>query len=89
MAMASPASGALRVSVRSPSLVNASVFVSPTGAAGLRRDAVGGPAASPHRTVPRCRHFGIDAVPGLGACGGCTWQHIAYAEQLRLKTAAC
>jgi 23S rRNA (uracil1939-C5)-methyltransferase len=42
--------------------------------------------ASPHRTVPRCRHFGIDAVPGLGACGGCTWQHIAYAEQLRLKT---
>jgi 23S rRNA (uracil1939-C5)-methyltransferase len=42
--------------------------------------------ASPHRTVPRCRHFGIDTVPGLGTCGGCTWQHIAYAEQLRLKT---
>jgi 23S rRNA (uracil1939-C5)-methyltransferase len=42
--------------------------------------------ASPHRIVPRCRHFGIGAVPGLGACGGCTWQHIAYAEQLRLKT---
>jgi len=42
--------------------------------------------ASPHRTVPPCRHFGIDAVPGLGACGGCTWQHIAYPEQLRLKT---
>jgi 23S rRNA (uracil1939-C5)-methyltransferase len=42
--------------------------------------------ASPHRTTPRCRHFGIDAAPGLGACGGCTWQHIAYPEQLRLKT---
>jgi len=32
---------------------------------------------SPHRIAPRCRHF--------GACGGCAWQHIAYAEQLRLK----
>ena len=43
--------------------------------------------ASPHRVTPRCRHFGIDAEPGLGPCGGCTWQHIAYPEQLRLKTA--
>ena len=40
---------------------------------------------SPHRVPPTCRHFGSDAAPG--PCGGCTWQHIAYAEQLRLKTA--
>ena len=32
---------------------------------------------SPHRVAPRCRHF--------GECGGCAWQHVAYAEQLRLK----
>jgi len=42
---------------------------------------------SPHRVVPPCRHFGPDATPGLGPCGGCAWQHIAYPEQLRLKTA--
>jgi len=41
--------------------------------------------ASPHRVSPTCRHFGIDAASG--PCGGCTWQHIAYPEQLRLKTA--
>ena len=41
--------------------------------------------ASPHRIAPRCSHFGIDAQPGVGACGGCTWQHIAYPEQLRFK----
>jgi 23S rRNA (uracil1939-C5)-methyltransferase len=40
---------------------------------------------SPHRVAPRCRHFGVDAIPGVGACGGCSWQHIAYPEQLRLK----
>jgi 23S rRNA (uracil1939-C5)-methyltransferase len=42
---------------------------------------------SPHRIAPRCRHFGSGAEPGLGPCGGCSWQHIAYPEQLRLKTA--
>jgi 23S rRNA (uracil1939-C5)-methyltransferase len=36
---------------------------------------------SPHRVEPRCAHFGPPDV-----CGGCTWQHIAYAEQLRLKS---
>lgn len=33
---------------------------------------------SPHRVTPRCRHAAV--------CGGCGWQHVAYAEQLRLKT---
>jgi len=42
---------------------------------------------SPHRVAPACRHFGWSATPGTGACGGCSWQHIAYPEQLRLKTA--
>jgi 23S rRNA (uracil1939-C5)-methyltransferase len=36
---------------------------------------------SPHRIAPRCSHFGPPDT-----CGGCTWQHIAYAEQLRLKS---
>ncbi len=32
---------------------------------------------SPQRTTPHCPHF--------TTCGGCEWQHIPYAEQLRLK----
>ncbi len=43
-------------------------------------------APSPHRVAPRCRHFG-PAVSHGRTCGGCSWQHIAYPEQLVLKTA--
>jgi len=32
---------------------------------------------SPHRIAPRC--------PLFGACGGCQYQHLTYAEQLRWK----
>ncbi|MGE3171025.1 MAG: 23S rRNA (uracil(1939)-C(5))-methyltransferase RlmD [Planctomycetota bacterium] len=35
--------------------------------------------ASPDRVEPRCRHF-LD-------CGGCHWQHVGYAAQLRQKQA--
>ncbi len=38
---------------------------------------------SPDRITPRCPHFGFDSA----ACGGCQWQHIDYAAQLRFKTA--
>lgn len=31
----------------------------------------------PHRTEPRCRHF--------GECGGCQFQHVDYREQVRQK----
>jgi 23S rRNA (uracil1939-C5)-methyltransferase len=41
--------------------------------------------ASPHRVAPACHHFGPEAEAGR-ICGGCSWQHIAYTEQLRLKT---
>ena len=43
--------------------------------------------ASPHRVTPGCRHFGPDQPRDAEPCGGCSWQHIAYQEQLRLKTA--
>ncbi|MBK9109852.1 MAG: 23S rRNA (uracil(1939)-C(5))-methyltransferase RlmD [Saprospiraceae bacterium] len=33
--------------------------------------------ASIHRKEPHCAHFGV--------CGGCSWQHIDYAEQLHQK----
>lgn len=33
--------------------------------------------ASPLRTEPFCEHFGV--------CGGCRWQHLAYAEQIKAK----
>lgn len=32
---------------------------------------------STHRAQPFCEHFGL--------CGGCVWQHIQYAEQLKCK----
>ena len=39
--------------------------------------------SSPDRITPRCPHFGFDST----SCGGCQWQHIDYAAQLRSKTA--
>ena len=32
---------------------------------------------SPLRIEPRCEHFGI--------CGGCKWQNLPYAEQIKAK----
>jgi 23S rRNA (uracil1939-C5)-methyltransferase len=36
-------------------------------------------SASSHRVSPRCEHF--------GECGGCQYQHAAYAEQVQMKVA--
>ena len=35
-------------------------------------------SSSPHRTEPLCQSY--------GACGGCQLQHVAYGEQLRVKS---
>jgi 23S rRNA (uracil1939-C5)-methyltransferase len=42
---------------------------------------------SPHRVTPPCPHFGPQPTR-TPPCGGCAWQHIAYPEQLRIKTEA-
>lgn len=39
--------------------------------------AIGWNEKSALRTTPECSHFGV--------CGGCKWQHIQYAEQLKFK----
>jgi len=46
-----------------------------------RADAVRVLEASPHRVEPPCPYS------GPGRCGGCDWQHVAPAEQRRLKAA--
>jgi 23S rRNA (uracil1939-C5)-methyltransferase len=43
----------------------------------LEGKVIGIKSFSPHRTEPFCIHFGI--------CGGCSWQHIRYEQQLEYK----
>lgn len=45
----------------------------------LRADAIEIVERSPHRVPPPC------PSAGPGRCGGCDWQHVALAEQRRLK----
>ena len=33
---------------------------------------------SPQRILPKCKHYGV--------CGGCTYQHLSYPDQLQAKT---
>ncbi len=47
----------------------------------LEADVVSLEEASPERVPPRCVHF-------AQGCGGCTWQHVDYACQLRAKETA-
>jgi 23S rRNA (uracil1939-C5)-methyltransferase len=47
----------------------------------VEADVVSVEKASPERVTPRCVHF-------AQGCGGCAWQHVDYACQLRAKEAA-
>ena len=47
----------------------------------VEADVVSVEKASPERVEPRCVHFGQ-------GCGGCIWQHVDYAGQLRAKETA-
>lgn len=57
--------------------VRARITEGETGRSFLRADVVEVLRPSPHRVVPPCRY--------AGECGGCDFQHVALAEQRRLK----
>ena len=61
-------------------LVRAQIFEEHEGFARARVLEVIEPSLD--RVLPRCPYFGFEAT----ACGGCHWQHIGYAAQLRFKT---